>query len=111
MEALDDRVLRGIGFRHPDAHTERQHPRRAWSVFRRQALEEIVRAGDESEQPGCGRHSCAWPVPRCTQSMWQSPNWNGQRAAFRFYETMLVVLVYVAQPDHELNPGRSDSVT
>jgi predicted small integral membrane protein len=41
-------------------------------------------------------------------SMWQSPNWNDQQAAFRFYETMLVVLVYVAQPDRELNPSHRE---
>ena len=31
--------------------------------------------------------------------MWQSPTWNGQEAAFRFYVTMLLVLIYVAQPE------------
>jgi predicted small integral membrane protein len=34
--------------------------------------------------------------------MWQSPMWNGQEAAFRFYMTLLVVLVFVNQPDGEL---------
>ena len=32
-------------------------------------------------------------------AMWESPHWNGQEAAFRFYMTMLVVLIFVNQPD------------
>jgi predicted small integral membrane protein len=28
-------------------------------------------------------------------SMWQSPMWNGQEAAFRFYMTILAVLIFV----------------
>jgi predicted small integral membrane protein len=35
-------------------------------------------------------------------SMWQSPMWNGQEAAFRFYMTILAVLIFVNQPDGEL---------
>ena len=31
--------------------------------------------------------------------MWQSETWNGQEAAFRFYVTILLVVVYVNQPD------------
>ncbi|MFO1210260.1 MAG: DUF2165 domain-containing protein [Amaricoccus sp.] len=34
--------------------------------------------------------------------MWQSPTWNGQEAAFRFYATILLVALYVIQPDGEL---------
>jgi predicted small integral membrane protein len=34
--------------------------------------------------------------------MWQSPTWNGQQAAFRFYVTILLVLIYVMQPDGEV---------
>jgi predicted small integral membrane protein len=34
-------------------------------------------------------------------AMWQSKTWNGQEAAFRFYITMLAVLIYVMQPDGE----------
>jgi len=34
--------------------------------------------------------------------MWQSPMWNGQDAAFRFYLTILVVLIFVNQPDDDL---------
>jgi predicted small integral membrane protein len=34
--------------------------------------------------------------------MWQSATWNGQEAAFRFYVTVLAVLIYVNQPDGEL---------
>jgi len=33
--------------------------------------------------------------------MWQSPTWNGQEAAFRFYMTILVVLVFVIQPERD----------
>jgi predicted small integral membrane protein len=35
-------------------------------------------------------------------SMWQSPLWNGQEAAFRFYMTILAVLIFVNQPDGDL---------
>lgn len=31
--------------------------------------------------------------------MWQSQTWNGQQAAFRFYATILLVLIFVNQPD------------
>jgi predicted small integral membrane protein len=34
--------------------------------------------------------------------MWQSKTWNGQEAAFRFYMTLLAVLIFVNQPDGEL---------
>lgn len=36
-------------------------------------------------------------------AMWQSKTWNGQEAAFRFYITMLAVLIFVMQPDAELD--------
>lgn len=36
-------------------------------------------------------------------AMWQSKSWNGQEPAFRFYMTMLAVLIFVNQPDRE--PG------
>ncbi|HJU15411.1 MAG TPA: DUF2165 domain-containing protein [Stellaceae bacterium] len=35
-------------------------------------------------------------------AMWQSKIWNGQEAAFRFYLTLLAVLIFVNQPDAEL---------
>jgi len=35
-------------------------------------------------------------------AMWQSRTWNGQEAAFRFYITLLAVLIFVNQPDGEL---------
>jgi predicted small integral membrane protein len=35
-------------------------------------------------------------------AMWQSQQWNGQEAAFRFYITVLVVLIFVNQEDPEL---------
>ena len=38
--------------------------------------------------------------------MWQSQLWNGQQAAFRFYVTLLGVLVFVNQDDPELDPRR-----
>jgi predicted small integral membrane protein len=31
--------------------------------------------------------------------MWQSSQWNGQQAAFRFYLTILAVLIFVMQKD------------
>lgn len=34
--------------------------------------------------------------------MWQSPNWNGQEAAFRFIMVILAVLIYVNQRDGEI---------
>jgi hypothetical protein len=40
-------------------------------------------------------------------SMWQSPKWNGQEAAFRFCLTILVVLIFVNQPDGELSGAGS----
>ena len=35
-------------------------------------------------------------------AMWQSQTWNGQDAAFRFYVTALVVLIFVNQADGDL---------
>ena len=35
-------------------------------------------------------------------AMWQSQVWNGQQAAFRTIGSILLVLIYVAQYDHEL---------
>jgi len=34
--------------------------------------------------------------------MWQSPDWNGQAAAFRITATILAVLIFVNQPDQEV---------
>ena len=34
--------------------------------------------------------------------MWQSHSWNGQEAAFRFYLTILAVLIFVNQRDDDL---------
>ena len=34
--------------------------------------------------------------------MWQSDTWNGQDAAFKFYMAILGVLIFVKQPDGEL---------
>jgi predicted small integral membrane protein len=34
--------------------------------------------------------------------MWQSPNWNGQEAAFRFYVTILLVLIFVCMRDDDI---------
>jgi predicted small integral membrane protein len=33
--------------------------------------------------------------------MWQSSTWNGQEAAFRFYMTILAVLIFVNQPERD----------
>ncbi|MEG6509159.1 DUF2165 domain-containing protein [Methyloligella sp. 2.7D] len=38
-------------------------------------------------------------------SMWQSETWNGQAAAFRFYVTVLLVLIFVMMRDEELSPS------
>ncbi|MEZ5829132.1 MAG: DUF2165 domain-containing protein [Hyphomicrobiales bacterium] len=35
-------------------------------------------------------------------AMWQSATWNGQDAAFRFYVTVLAVLIFVSLPDGDL---------
>ena len=35
-------------------------------------------------------------------SMWQSASWNGQESAFRFYVTVLLVLLVVLQPEQDL---------
>jgi predicted small integral membrane protein len=35
-------------------------------------------------------------------AMWQSKTWNGQEAAFRFYMTIVGVLIFVNQPDGDL---------
>ncbi|WP_217430849.1 DUF2165 family protein [Sphingomonas bacterium] len=40
--------------------------------------------------------------------MWQSTVWNGQESAFRFYTTILLVLVYFNQPDGDLRLIRVD---
>jgi predicted small integral membrane protein len=37
--------------------------------------------------------------------MWQSSHWNGQAAAFRFYMTILAVLIFVNQRDADLPSG------
>jgi predicted small integral membrane protein len=34
-------------------------------------------------------------------AMWQSKEWNGQQAAFRFYVTLLLVAILVNQPDRD----------
>jgi predicted small integral membrane protein len=31
--------------------------------------------------------------------MWQSRSWNGQEPAFRFFVTMLLVCLFVKQPE------------
>ena len=39
-------------------------------------------------------------------SMWQSPTWNGQQAAFRFYAAVLGVGIFIALEDRDLRePG------
>lgn len=35
-------------------------------------------------------------------AMWQSQTWNGQEGAFRFYMTVLAVLIFLVQPDGDL---------
>jgi predicted small integral membrane protein len=41
-------------------------------------------------------------------AMWQSTMWNGQEAAFSFYLTLLAVLIFVNQPDAELQRSAAD---
>lgn len=36
-------------------------------------------------------------------AMWESAAWNGQQAAFRFYVSVLAVLIFVNQPDRDLS--------
>ncbi len=36
-------------------------------------------------------------------AMWQSKLWNGQEPAFRFYATLLLVAIFLNQPDRELD--------
>lgn len=33
--------------------------------------------------------------------MWQSPHWNGQEAAFRFYMPLMAGLIFIALPERE----------
>jgi predicted small integral membrane protein len=40
--------------------------------------------------------------------MWQSPSWNGQEAAFRFYLTILAVLIFVNQKDGDFAIRRDE---
>jgi predicted small integral membrane protein len=37
--------------------------------------------------------------------MWQSKTWNGQDAAFRFYISVLAVLIFLNQPEPDLPAG------
>jgi len=38
-------------------------------------------------------------------AMWQSKDWNGQEAAFRFYMAVLGVIIFVSLPDGDLDHG------
>ncbi len=40
-------------------------------------------------------------------AMWQSKIWNGQEAAFRFYVTVLLVLIFLVMRDDELTTSGS----
>lgn len=42
-------------------------------------------------------------------AMWESKTWNGQEAAFRFYMTVLAVLILLNQPDPDLREVSADS--
>jgi predicted small integral membrane protein len=44
-------------------------------------------------------------------AMWQSATWNGQDAAFRFYVTVLAVLIFVSQLDGDLAGPQPEGVT
>jgi predicted small integral membrane protein len=41
--------------------------------------------------------------------MWQSPMWDGQQPAFRFYLTILAVLIFINQPDGDLTARAGSS--
>ena len=43
-------------------------------------------------------------------AMWQSADWNGQDAAFRFYMTILAVAIYVFL-DTDGEPGRAPRIS
>jgi predicted small integral membrane protein len=34
-------------------------------------------------------------------AMWQSQVWTGQQAAFRIYVSVVLILIFIAQPDCE----------
>ncbi len=40
--------------------------------------------------------------------MWQSRDWNGVPSAFRFVITILAVLIFVAMPDQDVEPGGNE---
>ena len=40
-------------------------------------------------------------------AMWQSKDWNAQQESFRFYVTVLAVLIFLNQPDDELKQRTS----
>jgi predicted small integral membrane protein len=40
--------------------------------------------------------------------MWQSKTWNGQDAAFRFYISVLAVLILLNQPDPDLPASETE---
>ena len=42
--------------------------------------------------------------------MWQSDTWNGQDAAFKFYMAILGVLIFVNQPEREIEAARARAV-
>jgi predicted small integral membrane protein len=41
-------------------------------------------------------------------AMWQSQTWNGQAAAFRFYVTVLAVLIFVVLPDGDVTAAEPE---
>ena len=44
-------------------------------------------------------------------AMWQSQTWNEQEGAFRFYMTVLAVLIFVVQPDGDLDSSPARRAT
>jgi predicted small integral membrane protein len=56
-------------------------------------------------QPGCG--FLVWFIAFLAVggerfAIWQSQVWNGQQRAFRILASILLVLIFVAQPDAEV---------
>jgi hypothetical protein len=56
----------------------------------------------QDAQPEC-RHTSPGLRSRLICRMWQSDKWNAQDAAFKFYMAILGVLIFVNQPEIELD--------
>jgi predicted small integral membrane protein len=63
----------------------------------------LAQSGNAGAQSGA---VIFWNAAQCAVgewfAMWQSQVWNGQQPAFRILVSILLVLIFVAQPDAEL---------